>query len=216
MIMMTNLAEFKQEMQRLMKPLTEELNVPNLRPFVCEGSPLECEVFIVGSNPATEMSTDPWKFWSDDYGFYKSRWFVEYTKTHQENQRKAGKKRITKMSPTRRNINWVVEKVSVEGTCSVNCLETNIYAKPYKRERDLRKFLKRLSPEEKERLTAPFDYLLNQMKPQVVVAHGKMAKEYLRDQHLECELWCEDHFSRYWSKVKAQALGHRIHEFFNP
>jgi hypothetical protein len=24
-----------------------------LRPFVCQGSPLECQVFIVGLNPAT-------------------------------------------------------------------------------------------------------------------------------------------------------------------
>ena len=34
----------------------------DLRPFVCEGSPIECESFLVGINPASEMSVDFWDF----------------------------------------------------------------------------------------------------------------------------------------------------------
>ncbi len=30
----------------------------DLRPFVCEGSPLSCDIFLVGFNPATTMETD--------------------------------------------------------------------------------------------------------------------------------------------------------------
>ena len=44
------------------------------RPFVCEGSPLDCEIFIVGFNPATEMG-DFWQFWRTGYGFDKNAWF---------------------------------------------------------------------------------------------------------------------------------------------
>jgi hypothetical protein len=32
----------------------------DLRPFVCEGSPLTCDVFLVGFNLATTMCRDLW------------------------------------------------------------------------------------------------------------------------------------------------------------
>lgn len=208
---MANLAKFNKEMQSLMI----ELNVPNLRPFVCDGSPFECEVFIVGLNPATEMSIDPWKYWSDDYGFQKCRWFREYAETYHEHQRKAGKKRITLMSPSRERIECVVR-----GACPVKCLETNIYAKPSKNKDELKLFLKKLSCDDQKRLTAPFETLLKQVKPKLVVIHGTDAQQHFRQQNqtleaLGCEKWCEGHFSRNWSKVKAHALGCRIYEFFH-
>lgn len=40
-----------------------------LRPFVCDGSPLDCRVFIVGFNPATDSEVDFWNFWSSHRGF---------------------------------------------------------------------------------------------------------------------------------------------------
>jgi hypothetical protein len=42
-----NLDEFDKTLWELMKKQS-----PDLRPFVCEGSPLECEILIVGFNPA--------------------------------------------------------------------------------------------------------------------------------------------------------------------
>ena len=208
---MMNLATFRNEMQSLM----EELKIPNLRPFVCEGSPLECEVFIVGSNPATEMSTNPWKYWSDDYGFYKSRWFEEYKDERKKRPLKPGRTRRNKISRTRKRINLVVE-----GACPVKCLETNIYAKPSENEDDLEKYLKTLSLEDEKRLIAPFDYLLKQIRPKLVVSHGDKAKDYLQRQVLECELWSECHFSsrgsRGYTDAKARELGLRIHKFFYP
>lgn len=48
------LSEFEQELRSLIGQPTD------LRPFVCEGPPLACPVFIVGYNPATEMTADWW------------------------------------------------------------------------------------------------------------------------------------------------------------
>lgn len=38
------------------------------RPFVCDGSPLDCQVFIVGINAASSMTEDFWDsgFWVMD------------------------------------------------------------------------------------------------------------------------------------------------------
>jgi hypothetical protein len=33
------------------------------RSFVCDGSPLDCTVFIVGCNPATDTRTEFWHYW---------------------------------------------------------------------------------------------------------------------------------------------------------
>ncbi len=48
-----------------------------LRPFVCEGDPLACKVFLVGFNPATEMEKDFWHYWTDR-GFERQRWVSDY------------------------------------------------------------------------------------------------------------------------------------------
>lgn len=48
------------------------------RPFVCAGSPLECNVFIVGFNPASPMEGDWWADWSTLHGFDKETWMVRY------------------------------------------------------------------------------------------------------------------------------------------
>ena len=54
-----HLSDFSRGMASLIGKPTD------LRPFVCEGSPLGCEAFLVGFNPASEMSIDFWDFWSD-------------------------------------------------------------------------------------------------------------------------------------------------------
>src|SRR5271166_3410947 len=57
-----------------LKSLTDHL--PCARPFVCEGSPLACDVFIVGVNPATNVPF--WPFWQPSYGFNKKTWWAAY------------------------------------------------------------------------------------------------------------------------------------------
>ncbi len=118
----------------------------DLRPFVCEGSPLACDAFLVGFNPASHMSVDYWDFWSDSYGFDKCAWITKYKEERRNRPLKPGRKRRNEVSNTRRIIEEVVQSAK-----PVKCLETNIYAKATEQASDL---------EERSRVTAPFDYLL--------------------------------------------------------
>ena len=47
------------------------------RPFVCQGSPYNCKIFIVGINPATTMEGF-WGYWSDCAGYDKDSFFEGY------------------------------------------------------------------------------------------------------------------------------------------
>lgn len=168
----------------------------DLRPFVCEGSPLECEAFLVGINPASEMSCDFWDFWSDSYGFDKRRWFERYKVERRDRPLEPGRMRRNEISNTRRVIEWILEEAK-----PIRCLETNIYA---------RATAPGVHLHDRSRSAEPFSYLLRHVAPSLVIAHGKPATEHLKEQSLQCELWCVDHFSRGWSKEEAQRLGVRI------
>lgn len=186
------LVDFSREMVSLIgKP-------SDLRPFVCNGSPIECEVFIVGINPASEMSCDFWDFWSDSHGFDKCTWFETYKAERRNRPLKPGKTRRNEVSNTRRVIEWIVGEAY-----PTKCLETNIYAKATEEALDL---------EGRNRITAPFDYLLDRIAPKLVVAHGEDAAEHLHAQNPECELMCVPHFARGWSEKRARELGLAIRE----
>ena len=189
------LADFSREMVSLIGKPTD------LRPFVCDGSPLECEAFIVGTNPASEMSGDFWDFWSDSRGFDKPAWFDRYKIERRNRPLKPGKTRRNEISNTRRVIEWIIEEAS-----PVKCLETNIYAKPTESKPELEALLKTMSSEERSRITAPFDYLLNQIAPNLVVAHDKDAEAYLQARNFNPIIPVR-HFSRGWSEAKARELG---------
>ena len=171
-------------------------NPTDLRPFVCEGSPLHCNAFIVGFNPATEMSASFWSFWRPGYGFDKSAWFADYLKERQERPLKPGKTRRPAISNTRRVIDWILQEAN-----PVHCLETNIYAAPTEEATELA--LAR-------RLTAPVDFLIEAVKPKVVVVHGKDAASHLQDKVISARLIAVPHFSRGWSQASARALGRQI------
>ena len=185
-----NLADFSIGMAALIGKPTE------LRPFVCEGSPLACAVFLVGINPASEMSGNFWDFWSDRYGFDKRAWFERYKVERMNRPLKPGRKRRNKVSPTRRVIEWILEEAK-----PTKCLETNIYPKATEQARDLNA---------RSRIADPLDYLLQQVAPKLVIAYGKDAAKYMQAQGLACELWCVDHFSRGWSEERARSLGMKI------
>lgn len=182
----SDLCEFSRELASLIGKPTD------LRPFVCEGSPLACDAFIVGINPASSMSADFWDFWSDRFGFDRSVWFERYKEERRNSLLKPGRTRRNEVSNTRR----IIEEV-VGSTKPVKCLETNIYAKATKQTSDM---------EEQDRVTAPFDYLLRKVAPRLVIAHGREAEDYLQGQDLPCELKCVKHF-RFWSLQDARDLG---------
>ncbi len=154
-----DLRVFESELERLIgRP-------SSLRPFVCDGSPLSCEAFIVGLNPATKMPKGWWTYWSAESGFRKAVWFDDYVRERAEAPLKPGKTRRQRVSATRR----VIETV-VSAALPIRCLETNIYAAETPSGADLGT---------DQRLTAPFDYLLRTIRPRVVVAHGDDAIDHL-------------------------------------
>lgn len=168
----------------------------DLRPFVCGGSPLECQVFIAGFNPATTMDADFWQFWQSGIGFAKAAWFDAYKEDRRLRPLKPGRKRRNPISNTRRVIEWIIAEA-----LPVPCLETNIYSAPTDRAIDLMA---------KQRITAPFDFLLATIKPRIIVAHGADAVNHIQGMSLSATIIAVEHFSRGWSQESARALGQRV------
>ena len=109
-----------------------------LRPFVCDGSPLDCRVFLVGINPATGMSGNFWDFWDDDSGFNREQWRERYVAERGNGDSKSRK---------------VIERI-VEAARPVSCLETNLFSAQAGRKDQLR---------DGEKSTAAFEFLLDKI-----------------------------------------------------
>lgn len=124
------------------------------RPFVCDGDPSTCSVWIVGYNAATSGG-DWWRFWSSDNGFDLVSWRKEY-----DAERAA---RGKGPSATRRRIDRFSEKLA-------RVLETNIYATPSTNMANM-----------PGSTTDAFDLLLRTFKPSVIIAHGVPAAKHLQD-----------------------------------
>lgn len=186
-----------QDINRFENELAARIGNPtDLRPFVCDGSPLTCDVFIVGFNPATSMSTDFWQFWRPGEGFDKTAWFEAYKKDREARPLKAGKTRRNAVSPSRRVIDWVVE-----GASPFRCLEANIYSASTEKAVDLKST---------QRVTAPFDFLLSSIKPHIIVAHGLPTVEHISKMNIDAKVFAVSHFSRGWSRQAAIELGVKI------
>jgi hypothetical protein len=198
------LQEFQSDLEKLIGNPTE------LRPFVCEGSPLECRIFIVGFNPATNLSRSFWSFWQPGYGFQKTEWFKVYKQERRDKPLSIGKTRRNEISNTRRVIEWIITE-----SIPMKCLETNIYSKPTEQARDLG---------EQERATQPFDFLLRTIRPAVMLLHGQDAVKHIETK-LNTQLklnslesvkveWgnvaviAVNHLSRGWSEKRAREIGH--------
>lgn len=172
-----------------------------LRPFVCNGSPLDCTVFLVGLNPATPMKAGFWTFWVPGVGFNREEWFRAYVAERMEAGPKPGKTRVTKVSHTRTFINEVIYGAG----SGVNILETNIYATEKPAYSEL---------QADEKITAPFDFLVRRIKPRLLVAHGDDVHGHIADLKVDPEVMPIPHFTargaNKWSKVKARKLGEQI------
>lgn len=190
---MTALEEFAARLHTVIGKPTD------LRPFVCDGSPLECQAFLVGLNPATPLSADFWGFWQPGYGFNKLAWLDQYKRERGSRPLRPGSVRRLEVSPTRRVIEWVVEEAA-----PVKCLETNIYALATQQFSDLA-----LS----RRVTAPFEFLRSVIRPKLIVAHGKDAAILVGGQVGEARVVCVPHFSRGWSRIMARELGRQIRAY---
>lgn len=172
---MTSLADFARELQHLIgRPST-------LRPFVCDGSPLTCTAFSVGFNAATELVTDFWAHWRDDYGFDKSAWYADYLRVRAGRPLKPGRTRRLAVSTTRRRTELVLKAAA-----PVRCLETNIYAMPSASAAELATHY---------RDTSVFAFLLERIKPRVILAHGEEAVAYMRNRKTDAILIESPHFA---------------------
>jgi hypothetical protein len=80
-------------------------------------------------------------------------------------------------------------------------LETNIYSLPTEQAADL---------SQKQRATAPLDFLLARIKPRVIIAHSVDAVDLIQSRNLNARIVAVSHFSRGWSEAKARSLGQEI------
>jgi hypothetical protein len=127
---------------------------PDLRPFVCDGSPFVARVFVVGFNPATSMDKPFWHYWSDDAGFDKPRFMRDYLE----------KRKLEEPEGVRARIERIVTQMP-RGMV----METNICSKPTKTAAELTRNL---------RTTRIFRFLLDTIKPQVVYVHSNEPIKY--------------------------------------
>jgi hypothetical protein len=188
----------------------------NLRPFVCEGSPLDCQIFIVGYNPATEMSQSFWSFWSSETGFNKQAWFEAYKKERALKPLTPGKTRRNSLSNTRQRIEWIVEAAQ-----PIKCLETNLYGKATEEAKALSK---------SEQDSSIFEFLIQEVRPKVMFLHGVNTSRKVEDL-TNCKIepgmdnvtevsiysWqtrviADSHLSYGWSQDNARKLGEKLRE----
>ena len=75
----------------------------------------------------------------------------------------------------------------MDAAAPARCLETNVYAKPTSGG------VKKLGPEEFH--FEPLRYLLDSIKPNLIIGHGRTARRHLEQQNLNCEVKYVSHFS---------------------
>lgn len=200
------ISEFKVELSKKLEKFDKH------RPFICDGNPLNCEIFIVGINAATEMEKDFWQFWKDDYGFNKAKWFERYIRERELKPLKSGKARRNKMSNTRQRIEWIVDEIKPFKT-----LETNLFVKATPTARDLKS---------KDKNHLIFDFLLKVIKPQIIFIHGNEVIKYFnkiynvnikKGEVLKIDIYgtkttviAVNHLSRGWSRESSEKAGEML------
>ena len=122
-----------------------------VRPFVCDGSPLECRAIIVGSHPATALEIDFWEFWEPGTGFRRADWDTRY----REARKHLGK---TEVSPTRR----ILDRITAAAG-PMRCLETNVEPTPGGTGPHV------------------LDFLLASIRPAAVLAFGAAARRHFAE-----------------------------------
>lgn len=186
------------ELDHEIRRLTREH--PEARPFLCEGSPIGCDIFLVGINPGTD--TPFWPYWRLPYGCHKQEWLKDYLQRH------------GRFLQTRARIERLFE-----ATVPVRCLETNMFFRYSPDESSL--------PDE-DRDTSVFDYLLAAISPKVMFIHGDSAIEHMegltgkrvrRDEWtrarvagVELDVMAGYHLRYRWSYERVDRLGIQLRE----
>lgn len=148
------------------------------RPFVCNGSPLLARSFIVGLNAATRLSRPFQCYWSDETGFDYGKFQADYAAT---GKRKGNRR--------------VIEAISAQ---IAPCLETNLFAVPTRRARELRR-------EDREK-SGLVEYLFGIIRPAVVFAHGSDSVKYFAEK-TRATGFCEAPVWASWQETNFVLLG---------
>ena len=205
------LTEFEQNLREKLE------NYEKPRPFVCDGNPLNCEIFIVGINSATEMNKDFWSFWSGEKGFNKAEWFESYILERKLKPLKPNKTRRNKLSSTRQRIEWIIESAN-----PIKTLETNLFVKATPTADELTN---------EDRESSVFEFLLKTIKPKIIFIHGNEVIEYFQKLYgikieknkignfeilgTKTNLLAMNHLSRGWSKQISIELGEQLKSEIN-
>ena len=152
-----NLREFRSNLQKIEKRLPSDISWP----FLCDGSPLKCRIFVVGSYPARKIEEPFWGFWDDTHGFKRAKFIKKLEDL------------TGGLTRTRRYLEIVVDAAGPSDT-----LETNIY--PYEK-------LKAMDSTAEHKRTDAFDYLLHTIRPQIILAYGSEAKKFFRNRSIAFE-----------------------------
>lgn len=169
-------------------------------PFLCDGSPFGCDIFLVGINPATDVKI--WPHWSIETGVDKVAWLREY------------RNELSKFTPTRLRIERLVKAIA-----PARVLETNIFHQYSKREKYLRN---------DQRTTDVFDFLIETLKPKLVLVHGKSAIRHIERlvsaqlirgefttvqyKQTKFDIIAHHHLAYQWSYDKIDEVGNALRE----
>ena len=197
------LLEFENNLRERLK------NYEKPRPLICEGNPLDCEIFIVRINAATEMNSYFWSFLSNEKGFKKSEWLKSYILERKLKPLKPNKTRRNKLSNTRQRIEWIIESIK-----PIKTLETNLFVKATPTADELKS---------EDRKSSVFEYILETIKPKILFIHGNEVIEYFEKLYgikikkgkvntyeilgTKTNILAMNHLSRGWSKQKSIELG---------
>jgi len=125
--MMSSRLTFKDE---LFRRLAE---YPCERPYVCEGKPSDCRVFMVGCNPATTLDSSFRKYILDDSGKFDFSAFMNDYKAERSRQETKTGRQKSEISPTRQRLEEIRKAAA-----PTQILETNVYASSTPTQAELR------------------------------------------------------------------------------
>jgi hypothetical protein len=165
-----------------------------LRPFVCDGNPLTCRAFIVGTNPATSLANDFWSFWNSESGFQSELWLERYREARAVQTTATGRRKRP-VSNTRQRMEWLAAEAA-----PVRILETNLYATATASAAEL---------SASHRQAHVFRWLLSTIRPKVIVAHGCEAWRAVDELDVDAEVLKVKHLSRA-SRACAVSTGREV------
>jgi hypothetical protein len=162
-----------------------------VRPFVCNGDPLTCQVAIVGANPGT--TTSFWPHWSDERGMSKEAFLEEYRRLH-------GGKYNRSRAAIERFVPLVKARV----------IELNAHGKQSPR-------LKELAAAHRE--TSVLEFMLHAVRPRVVFCAGADAMKAVKAVKAEKVGWqmkinAAKHFI-YWGREREKRMAQEINDYLS-